>query len=82
MYVCEIEIRIVYCDKKYDVKSFNWLFLRVDFDAILYCGNRIKIAEGEQSPYLEGKSHWNEQKFPTLYRIPEVIFYSWKSYCI
>jgi len=54
----------------------------VDFDAILYCANRIKIAEGVQSPYLEGKSHSIEHDFTTLYRIPKVIFYSWKSNCI
>jgi hypothetical protein len=43
----------------------------LDFDAILYCGNCIKIAEGEQSPYLDGKSHSIEQNFPTLNRIPK-----------
>ena len=39
------------------MQNYLTLFLRVDCDAILYCGNRTEIAEGEQSPYLEGKIH-------------------------
>jgi hypothetical protein len=52
-------------------RSCGWILMR-----FYIVENVLKIAEGERSPCLEGKSHSIEQNFPTLYRIPKVIFYS------